>query len=448
MINAPGLGSGLDVRSIIDQLMALERRPVDQLEFQKTLVESQISGYGKLKGALSSFQSAMDKLRTTEKFQVFSTGSSDEAVVTASASSSAARGSYDVVVTQLAQAHKSYSEGQADGNTSIGQTGTLTVTVGTQGSFDVAIDASNNTLAGVRDAINDAADNPGVTATLITVDADDDPNTAGNVSRLVLTADEPGTDYELSYGYNGNAGLETALNLQTVTDHEARNAILSVDGFTVVSASNIVTNAIQGVTLNLKQDGGGAATLTIDRDIEATSSSVQAFVDAFNTLRDTIKTLRQSELEADNTLLAIERQIVNVLNTAPGGLSGQFSYLTEVGVSFNKEGRLVLDSTDLEDALNSDFAAVADLFADQGQGYAYRLEELVGNLLDIDGLLDVREDGLDASKRRYQDRIDAAERRLETVEARLTAQFSALDGLVAQLQSTGTYLTQQLGSLI
>ncbi len=447
MITAPGVGSGLDVRSIIDQLMALERQPVERLEFKESLIESQISGYGKLKSALSTFQSAMDNLASVNEFQVFSATSSNEDVVTGTASASAARGSYDIVVTQLAQAHKSYSQGQADGETSTGQTGTLTLTVGTQGAFDVVIDATNNTLAGIRDAINDAADNPGVTATLLTVDADDDPNTAGNVTRLVLTANEPGTGHELSFNYNGNAGLETALGFQTIAGHEAQDAILSVDGFTVVSASNTVSEAIQGVTFTLKEGDGATATLNVDRDIEATTASVQEFVDAFNSLRDTINSLRQNELEADNSLLTIERQIIGVLNAPPTGLSSPFTYLTEVGVSFDKQGRLTLDGSELTDSLNSDFAGVAALFADEGQGYAYRLEQLVGDLLGIDGLVDSRTDGLNASKNRIGDSIEAAERRLTIVEQRLTRQFSALDGLVAQLQSTSAYLSQQLSSI-
>jgi len=390
MITAPGVGSGLDVRSIIDQLMAIERQPIQRLEFKESLIESQISGYGKLKSALSTFQSAMDNLASVPEFQVFAATSSNEDAVSGTASASAARGTYDIVVTQLAQAHKSYSEGQTDGETSIGQTGTLTVTVGAQGSFDVAIDATNNTLAGIRDAINDASDNPGVTATLLTVDADNDPNTAGNVTRLVLTADEPGTAYELSFGYNGNASLDAALGFQTVAGHDAQDAVLSVDGFTVVSASNTVTDAIQGVTFTLKEGDGASATLSVDRDVEATTGSVQEFVDAFNSLRDTINTLRQNELEADNSLLTIERQIIGVLNAPPTGISSPFNYLTEVGVSFDKQGQLTLDSSELTDALNSDFAGVAALFAEEGQGYAYRLEELVGDLLGIDGLVDSR----------------------------------------------------------
>ena len=432
-ITAPGIGSGLDVNSIITQLMALERRPLDLLDTRKTQINAQISAYGKLKSALATFQAAMKKLATLDKFQIFKTSSADEAVVTATAGPGAAGGTIDVVVTQLAARHKLASTPFLSADEAVG-VGTLSIAVGGD-SFDVTLASGTDTLTALRDAINSAPNNTGVTATIL--------NEVGG-SRLILTSRDSGTGYAVSL----SGDLAATLGMTDVV--AAADAELTVDGFQVVSPSNTVTGAVGGVTLNLKgvsPDPAVAATVNFERDDEAIRKSVQEFADAFNAVRDSINELRKKELKGDFSLTGIESSLVRVLGTGASLSVGNFSYLAEIGVSLDKNGKLQVDATRLTAAMNLDFAGVANLFADGTSGVAKRMADLADQFTSVDGLVAQREEGLNSRIRSMESQRSQIERRLAMTEARLRAQFTALDSLVAQMQSTSAFLTQRLSAL-
>ena len=432
-ITAPGIGSGLDVNSIITQLMALERRPLDLLDSRKTQLNAQISAYGKLKSALATFQAAMKKLATLDKFQIFKASSTDETVVTAGAGPGAAGGTIDVVVTQLAARHKLASTAFGSADDVVGG-GTLSISVGAE-SFDVTTVSGTDTLVALRDAINSSPDNTGVTATIL--------NEVGG-SRLILTSRDSGTAKAITL----SGGLAAALVMTDVV--AAADAELTVDGFQVVSSSNTVTGAVGGVTLNLKDvspDPAVAATVNFERDDEAIGKSVQEFADAFNALRDTINDLRKKELKGDFSLTSMDSSLVGVLGTGASLSVGNFSYLAEIGVSLDKNGKLQVDPTRVAAAMNVDFSGVASLFADSTQGVAKRLADLADQFTSVDGLVAQREEGLNSRIRSMESQRAQIERRLEMTEARLRAQFTALDSLVAQMQSTSAFLTQRLASL-
>ena len=171
---------------------------------------------------------------------------------------------------------------------------------------------------------------------------------------------------------------------------------------------------------------------------------MQAFADAFNELRGAIKGFRSGQLEADSSLLSIERRLFSVLNTPA---SGGFSVLSEIGLSMQKDGNMTLSNSDLQSALQTDFEGVAQLFADDTQGFAKRLSDLADSWLASDGLLETRIDGLEARIDDLVDRQVSFERNLASVESRYRAQFAALDALVGQLQGTGNFLTSQLAQL-
>lgn len=440
MISSPGVGSGLNVNSIVSQLMALERQPLDRLNAKKADFEAQLSAYGRLKSALSDFHTAMDDLSSPSDFKLFNATSGNEDVFTASANSDAAKGSYGIEVTQLAEAHKMGSVvfGDAD-TTTVGNAGDqLQITIDGE-SFSVEIGAK--TLTEVRDAINAASDNVGVTASIVQED-----NTS---FYLTLTSQETGTANAMSLAFTDSGGGSISDPLTMAATNAALNATLVVDGtYNISRASNTITDAIDGITLELQSaDVGTRHELDIERDIEGITEQAQAFVDAYNNLRSTIQTLRGNELEADNTLLNMERQIRNELNTAPTGLSGTFSYLVEIGVSVDVDGNMSLDSDEFESALASDFNGVTQLFGNDDQGFAFRLEALADSLLESDGLVDARTDGINDSIESIGSRIDNKEQRMEQVEQRYLKQFSGLDGLVARLNTTGSFLNQQLATL-
>ena len=193
--------------------------------------------------------------------------------------------------------------------------------------------------------------------------------------------------------------------------------------------------------------GAGTARLDVAYDTAAVKTSVEEFVSAYNALRSTISTLKDGDLKGDNTLVSMQSLLRNVLNTEPSGLTTALTTLSEIGIKTERNGDLSLNASELDDALASDYAGVAELMADDDQGYAFRLEALATDMLEVDGLIDSRTDGINARIDSISDRIDNMEYRLEIIEARYRSQFSALDSMLAQMQSTSNYLTQQLQNL-
>lgn len=395
-LSAPGIGSNLDVNGIISQLIAIERRPVTALDPKEATFQAQLSAYGSVKGAMSSFQSAMSSFASLTKFQAFTATSADPAIVAASAANSAVAGSYSVEVTALAQAQKLIAAGQAGTTAAIGggATTTLTFEIGTVsgGTFDsgtgkytgaafasngagvktVAIDNTNNTLAGIRDAINNAK--VGVTATLI--------NDGGaSPYRLVLSGNSTGKANSVKIAVSGDATISTLLahdpaatqNLSETTT--AQNAALKVDGVSVSKASNSVTDVIPGVTLTLlKTNSGSPLKVTVAQDTAQITSSVNAFVKAYNDLNKTLSDLsafnastkQGAILNGDATVRSLQSQIRSTLSSALTGLTGSFTTLSQIGVSFQKDGILAVDAAKLQSAIDSNPNSIGALFAATG----------------------------------------------------------------------------------
>lgn len=439
MISAPGVGSGLDVNSIVTQLMEIERQPLNRLESDKRGLEAQLSAFGRLKSALTTFQDALDDLKSLDAFEVYKAESSDETAFTATANSSAATGFNDIQVVRLAEAHKMGSVSIPDtGTTALGSGGDqMTITVN---GTSFSVDGGGMTLSQLRDAINDAPDNVGVSATIISENS--------GSHRLVLASTETGNENAMSLSFTGSLGADLGLtDINVPTDLDAE---LLVDGlYTITRSSNTIDDAIAGITLNLLGETAGNVQLNVSRDTDSVTESVQAFVDAFNELKTTFDSLagEGDDLEADSTLRSIENQVQGIFNTVPSGLTTSFSYLSEVGVSFQRDGTLSLDSDDLESAINADFAGMAELFAHDDQGYLFRLDGLIDRFVQAEGLIDVRQDGLNSRIDVTEQRIADMEYRLEIREQRLRNQFTLLDTLMGELQSTSAFLSQQLAAL-
>ncbi len=437
-ISAPGIGSGLDVNSIVDQLMTLEQIPIQNLQSKEAGFLTQISAYGALRGSLASFQSTVDKLNGFSGIGLFSASSADEAVFTVNADNDAAAGSYDIVVQALAESHKMGSASFADSDTTtIGSAGdTMTLAIGTQ-SFDV--DIGGKTLSQIEQAINEATDNTGISAGII-------QENSGSFY-LTLTSDETGLENAMSVSFADSGSNPIADPLTMVQTRAAADAQLLVDNsYTITRSSNSISDAIQGVTLELLATSVDAVALNVDKDLGAVQTTVQSFVDAYNSLRDTLSTLGSGELSGDGTLRMMEQQISSVLGSK-SDVDGTFKYASNIGISFQRDGSLQLDTAVLTEALESDFSSVTKLFSDDDQGLAFRLDVLVENLLDPDGLIDAREDGLDARVKNVQDQRESLEFRLAKTEARFRAQFAGLDTLMVRLSATSDFLTQQLQGL-
>jgi flagellar hook-associated protein 2 len=444
-ITAAGVGSGLEVEKIVSQLVALERRPLDRLKSEVTQINAQVSAYGSLKSKVAEFEKAMSALASADKFKLYSTTTSSESVLTASATSAAAKGTYSIEVTALAARDKYRSSAFTDANTTVGE-GSLTIGVGAN-SFSITIDSSNSSLSGIRDAINAASDNTGVTASIVTdangasLTLSSDETGAANTLSVSVSADTDGNDSDT----NGLSSLISANLTQLGTAADAQIQIDGANGFTVNSSNNTFSGALEGVTISAKTLG--TSTIKVDRDDEAIEKALQGFADAYNALRSEIDTQRSGQLEAEGTLLSLERQLLDTFNAGTSITGSSYSYLSEVGITTDDSDKLVIDSAELKAAISSDFDSFVNLFAAEDEGFAARLESLANTLQQEDGLIDARQDGLQAQLDSNEEAQARFEVRLETIEARIRAQFTALDTLVSQLNNTGSFLTQQLANI-
>lgn len=442
MLSAAGIGSGLDVESIVTQLMALERRPLVSLQSQLTGIDARVSAFGELKSSLSTFQSAMQDLSTPSALKVFTATSGNDDVFTASANNTAAASTFQIDVVRLAERHKFASAEMLDTDTIGGKNNdALNIQVGSDSANTLTIDLSTaSTLGDIRDAINTDATNPGVNATIVF-------GNDGN-QKLILTARESGADNALTLSYKGKVDA-TDFGFQEINNIGGDTALLdaeiSVDGYTVTRATNTIDDVITGVTLDLNSaDPGSPYTLDIARDTAAVAESVQAFADAYNAIMTSIDTLRDNGLATDSALFSIERGLRSVINTPATGLNSGLAYLAEAGVTFSREGDMTVNTTEVESALANNFNAISELFSTDGQGFANRLDALVDGWLNTDGLINGRTDGLDSQKRLLQTREASLEYRMGQIETGLYAQFTRLDTLLASMQITSDYLSQQL----
>jgi len=237
----------------------------------------------------------------------------------------------------------------------------------------------------------------------------------------------------------------TQLNLtekQTALDA----SVLVDNAYTITSASNSIDDAISGISLNLLKQSTSAADINIERDIDAVKESIGHFVSAFNTLHSTINALKKNGLEGDSILNSILSSVRSEFNSSAG--LGSFNFLSEVGITSNaKTGDLELDSDMLEKAVSRDYEAIAQLFANDDKGVAFRLEEKMDDYLSFDGLIKTREEGLRSRIDYNGDAQFRMEYRLEQIEGRFLKQFSALDSIISQSNSTSSYLSQQLANL-
>jgi len=440
-IGFSGIGSGADWTSMIEQLVALESRSLNRLQSDDAQLDRQISDYGLVKSAIDTFKSKVDALRDASTLTVFSGSSSDEDVLTASTDASAVASTYDVVVSRLASRDKLASSSYADSDTAVG-TGTLSVTVNGD-TLDLTVDSSNNTLSGLRDAINDSVDNPGVVASIL--------NESGG-SRLILTSSETGAVNAVNVSVvdddsnNSDAsGLSKLFYIGVGDDGLAEqittavDAQLTIDGFDIESASNSVTGAVSGVTLQLKSLG--SSTVDIDQDTSQVEEKVGEFVSVYNTLMSQFDTFDAGSLARDSGLRRIGQGFTAILNS-PAVIGGVDSYLFEAGITRDKYGVLSLDSSQLSDTLAGDFDKISKLFSDDATGFATRFYDFAETVLNE--IVVSREDGLSSRKRMLQTQMDRQELHIEAYEKTLIAQFRSLDTTMSSLMATSNYLTGQL----
>lgn len=453
-ISSLGLGSGLDLRGLVDQLVAAERDPkLAQFDRVESNTRAELSAIGRLRSSLSALATAGEALGADGTFSQSAVTVSDPDALSVTASSGAQSGTYTARVLNLASAHKLASDPMADANTDVGP-GDLTIDLGGE-AFTVTIDDAADTLTDIRDAINNAGDNPGVTASIITAD---------DGARLVLEADATGAANTLTVTVEvdavntllGNTGLEALIydpgtTTNMTQQRAADDARLSVDGFTRSSATNTVDDAVSGLSFNLlAADPNKDITVTVARDEGGIADSVESFVTAYNNAQVTLASVSRAvpngdsgPLVGDSLARRATQSLRNMMSEALGDNGG---YLWQAGIDFETDGTMRLDSDKLAAALAEDSAAVSGLFAGDN-GLVNRLSSFLNGYTDPDGLLDSREAGANRRLDALEPQRERVNIRADALEARLNRQFAAMDALVSQLQSTGTYLNQQLNNL-
>lgn len=452
-----GIGSGLDIQGLVAQLVAAEGAPQSaRLDTEEARLQGKLSAVGSLTSALDALQTSLESLEDPDSFRGRIVNLSSPDFVAATATTSAAPASYAVEVQQLASSHRLVSAPYATESAVVG-TGTLTLSLGAA-SFSVDIvdgPDANNTLAGIRDAINDATDNTGIVATIVTGVAGAqlilNGTETGAVNQVVVTA-SGGDGGLVPLTYDPGNGIANLTELEAAVDASAL-----IEGILVTSATNTISDAIEGVEISLLgvNAPGETSTVSVQFDRDGAKAAVSKFVDAYNELIDMVTDATRYDpdsgtagpLLGDAGLRNILFQLRREMGRIGVNPAASFGTLSDLGITADLDGKLSIDDTALDAALDSDLDGVVDFFSAGETGLALRLDSFLEPFLQVGGVLESRRDGLNASIEVINERREALQQRLVAVEARLLRQFNALDSLLAELQSTSGFLQQQLDSL-
>jgi flagellar hook-associated protein 2 len=436
LITSTGIGSGLDIGAIVSSLTtAFGAAQTSQLTNQQSTLDSQVSAYGTFTAALDTLKLALPPLEDPSALAAFAATVADKNIASATTSSDAVAGTYSLQVNNLATVATATSA-PLSGTAAVG-IGTLTIQVG-GASTAITIDSSNNTLAGIAAAIN-SAPNAGVSASVIA--------TTGG-SRLVLTGTNTGAANQITVTPSGGDGGLASLALTTVP---AQDAKYTINGFPASSGSNVVANAVSGVTLDLQQASaaGTSTTLTVSPDTTSAQTAIDSFVTAVNGVLSSIQTLTSYDpstqqagpLNGNATLEAFQNQLQNILGqftNAGGGVKS----LTDLGITAGTDGTYTSNDTTLGNALSASLAGVGNLLGG-ANGIATQISNLVDNYTKPGGLLDTINQGLQTSLTNVSKQQTALAAQMAAYSARLTAEYNAMDAAVALLKQTQTYLNAE-----
>lgn len=458
----------VDVTSVVAQLMEVERRPVVALNNRSAAYETQLSVLASLKNGVADFQSAVKGLKDTGSFQSFSTTSSNNSALTATAGSAASVGSYTLNISSLAQSQQLVAAGQASSNATIGtgasttlsfdfgaiSGGTLTNGIYSGASFTsngagvqtVTIDGTNNTLEGIRDAVNDA--DIGVTASII--------NDGGTSPyRLVFSSTATGVNNSMTISVAGDATLSGLLSndpagtqnmSETLT---AQNANFDLNGIAITKSSNTITDVVEGVTLNLGAVTTAPVNLSVDKDTAAINEAANTFITEYNKLMGELKSLSAFAGESGSAgSLAGDpavRQMINELTAIIGGTvtGGAYTILTDVGITSKPGVGLALDTTLFNNAIDSNLDDLAHLFTST-EGFATKLDSWASTSINI--TLTTRTSNINDAISNIADEIELREVRLASIEQRYTKQFTNLNIVLASMTAQQNFVSSVLGN--
>ena len=466
-ISSIGVGSGLDVESIISQTVELEKSSITTLDAKAEVINTQISTYGEIKSLTDDLNSAARDLTLDRTWDSVKISSSNSSAVNATMTGSAAAGSYNISVSELAQSQTSASTKLA-AKANMGTAGVMRVEVGAGDqakTVDLPVTATD-TLTTLAAKINE---DPTLSQTLVASVITD---SSGN-QQLMVRARSTGTDsqFAVEFGASKNAdgtlapvdtSADTGLAKLAGTGgftvaQEAQNAQITLNGVALESTSNTFADVIPGLSISVSAKGDSLLSLT--QDTEAIQTSIQAFVDAYNALNELLSTSTAYEsdtgvsgaLQGDSSTVSLQNSLRMLTQSVTGNATGAYTRLSDIGIQMQQGGALTLDTTKLATAMN-DVAAMKSMFAaksdalGQGGGIAVNFKTLTDELLAYEGTLNNKTDALEGQLERNRDEVDKVEARAVTVEKRLRSQYSALDVKMASLNSLSSYVEQMVAS--
>lgn len=444
-ISSAGIGSGLDVAKIVEQMVAAEKIPLKKLEYKAEGIQTQISTYGEIKSLTSKLGDIVSKLTRDSAWNGVSISSSNT-TLSGTMTGIAATGTYNIKVTHLAQAQTTALGGTVGAGGSalakdqtMGEAGTIKLTMGTE-SKDIAI-SSSDTLTKIATKINEAG--MGIQASIVT-----DVN---GQERLMLRSKETGTDKAFTVDLNSAPAV-----LGQNTTQNAQNAKVELNGMAVESSSNTFANTIPGMSFTVSEVTSTAATLNVKADTEAMKKNIQEFVDTYNELNDLLtqstKYVEESKtagvLQGDSATVSLQNSL-RMLTQGISGSTGGLTRLAEIGIQMQEGGKLSTDTTKLDKALTN-LEGLKGLFANkadalgQGGGIAVNFKNFTDKLLSFDGTLNTKTDSLERTLKSNSAAQDKVNTRADTLEKRLYAQYSALDTKMASLNALNAYVSQMV----
>lgn len=465
------MASGLDIAGMTQQLVAAERKPkADRITTQQKQVNVSLSAYGQVKSSVSAMQSMLEKFGKDEAFNGQKATSDNSDYLSIKATAKAKSGVYNINIQQMAQSHKLMGKElfSADPEASLGS-GEMVIKVGDK-SMTLNIGEDNDDLSSVVDAINNADDNPGVTATLINTGEE-------GGSKIVFSTTETGENNTIeidtsamtgqlaSLAYNANMP-EAERKVEQM--QAAQDAKIMIDNFTTVTSSNnTFEDVIEGVTLDLKKLTGTVSSsesanpetddidvksvkITIESDEKSTKDSLKSFVDSYNSLMGTIDKLtgfdadkdpddpnRAGALNGDSLTRSVTTQMRNLLNE-PIEINGKLYQMSDFGISIQRDGTLELeeDSDKLDDIISENFAVIGQFFAQEDSGFLAKADKLLDSFTDkTDGSLSVKEETLKERQKSLDDDMTELNKRMVAYEDRTYKQFLAMDEAIGQMNN-------------
>jgi len=436
-----GVGSSIDVNSLVSQLVTAERAPGDQRFARITSsTQTQITAFGALRSGLNGLDSSLKKFDGVGSSLGRKVTIGADAGFTASAGTTAALGSHQISVERLATAH-SLQSAPVDAATQVGY-GTLSIQVGSGTAIDIDVAQDHGTLADIRDAINAKASGKGFSATIVHGDS-------GDV--LTLSATGVGTAGKLTVTTTGGDGGLGVLQTTggTLTEKvQALDAQVKIDGITRTASGNTLSDALDGVTLTLtKADPGKEFSLAVQPDASVLKAGLLSFVSAYNTALSALRTQSAAGGEGKTAgPLSGDAAPRSITASLRGAITSSYAELSTLGFKTAVDGSLSLDGTKFDAAIAADPDAVTKLLGTDGV-LGKNLRTQMTSYVGTDGLITGRSNSLNSRMKQIAKQKESFQTHIDSVEATYRKQFSALDALMTQMQSTSSYLSQQFASL-